>query len=392
MSARRPAAESLRIVVLGYLVRGPLGGAAWHHLQYTLGLSRLGHDVYFVEDSDDYPSCYDPVQDCRGTDPSYGLRFAHDAFGGVGLGERWAYHDAHTQRWVGPSSDRVLDVCSSADLLIGFPGVSPLRPWFGEIPARALIDADPAFTQIRHLLDPAARAEAETYTSFFSYGENIASGRATVPDDGFPWQPTRQPLVPEAWPVTPGRPQGRFTCVMQWDSYEPREYAGRTYGMKSQSFGPYMELPQRSGRVFELALGSATAPRELLASKGWVVRDSRPPTRDPWSYQAYLRDSKAEFGVAKHGYVVSRCGWFSERSVSYLASGRPVVVQDTGFTDWLQTDVGVLAFTDAEEALAAIEAIDADYAAHCHAAREIAEEYFHGRKVLSRLVEAAIAR
>jgi hypothetical protein len=160
--------------------------------------------------------------------------------------------------------------------------------------------------------------------------------------------------------------------------------------MKGESFGPYLDLPGRAGPVFELALGSASAPRELLRQKGWELRDPQAVTRDPWTYRSYIAGSKAEFSVSKHGYVVSRSGWFSERSACYLASGRPVLVQDTGFTRWLPAGAGVLAFRTPEEAAAGAEQIGHRYDFHCRAARTIVEEYFDARRVLPSLIERAL--
>ena len=279
------AVSRLRIVVLGYVVCGPLGGLAWHHLQYVMGLARLGHDVYFIEDSNDYPSCYDPVRDLTATDPTYGLRFAARAFARVGLGDRWAYHDAHTARWLGPCADRALDICATSNLVLNLSGITSLRPWLMGISARVLVDTDPVFTQIRHCLEPAAWTRPLHYTAFFSFGENTGLPGSSIPQDGFPWQPTRRPVVLEAWPVTPGPRHGQLTTVMLWDSYPARDYAGRRYGTKSNSFDAYLGLPEQAGRIFELALGGATAPRALLTSRGWAVRDSREPTHDPWMYQ-----------------------------------------------------------------------------------------------------------
>ena len=387
--ARIAANDRLRIIVLGYIVRGPLGGLAWHHLQYVLGLAALGHDVYFVEDSEDYPACYDPSRNVVDTDPSYGLRFTARVFERVGLGRRWAYYDAHTTRWLGPCAERIFDLCADADLLLNVSGVNPLRPWLLDIPSRALIDTDPVFTQLRHLADPAARAQALLHTAFCSFGEH--AGRGAIPDDGLAWQPTRQPIVLDAWPVTPGPDGGRFTTVMQWDSYAVREHDGQRYGMKSASFAPYLDLPRLAGRRFELALGSASAPRAELRRHGWSVRNPLRPTRDPWTYQRYIHRSRAEFSVAKHGYVVARSGWFSERSAAYLASGRPVVVQDTGFSAWLDADSGVLPFSTPDQALTAIEAVERDYAAQCRAARAVAEQYFDARRVLPQLIAQTLA-
>jgi hypothetical protein len=384
------AGGRLRVLVLGYIVRGPLGGMAWHHLQYVMGLARLGHDVWFVEDSGDTPACYDPATDETTRDPSAGLRFATAVFDRVGLGERWAYHDAHTGRWLGPAAGRMPAECARADLLLNVSAINPLRPWLAGVPARALIDTDPAFTQIRHLTSLEARALALGHTTFFSFGENIGRPGAAVPDDGLPWQPTRQPVVLDAWPVTPGRPRGRFTTVMHWDSYPAREYRGQEYGMKSKSFWPYSNLPLRLGPRFELAVGNPTVPAEVLRERGWRLRDSHRRTRDPWRYQRYIQCSHAEFSVAKHGYVVSRSGWFSERSAAYLASGRPVVTQETGFSQWLPAGEGVLAFNNPPEAKDAIAELESRYDFHCRRAREVAEEYFDARRVLTHLVERAL--
>ena len=378
--------SSLRIVVLGYIVRGPIGGLVWHHLQYVMGLAQLGHDVYFLEDSDDYPSCYDPQRQTTDRNPDYGLRFAAQAFAQVGLGERWAYYDAHTARWLGPCATRAVDICRSADLLLNLSGVNPMRPWFRQIPHRVLIDTDPVFTQVRHLTDPASRATALQHTAFFSFGENIRSDAGRIPDDQLDWLPTRQPVVLDAWPVTPGPRNGKFTTVMQWDSYQPRAYDGVEYGMKSVSFRPYMDLPGSTGQALELALGSDAAPRQQLLAAGWSLRNPLEVTRDPSSYQHYIQQSKAEFSVAKHGYVVSRSGWFSERSACYMASGRPVLVQETGFSDWLESGAGVVAFSTPEEAIAGIDLINSDYESHCRTARELVRASFDAGEVLASLL------
>lgn len=379
--------ERLRIVVLGYLIRGPLGGLAWHHLQYVAGLKELGHEVLFLEDSEDYASCYHPELDCMTKDATYGLRFASDAFARIGAGNDWAYHDAHVGQWHGPAAVRAVAFCRQADLLLNVSGVNPLRPWSMQVSRRVFVDTDPGFTQIRHLIDPAARSLADDHTHYFSFGENIGLRDCSVPDDGYFWKPSRQPVVSGLWPVTTGHAEGRFTTVMQWDSYAPREFNGLRLGMKSESFEPYWDLPALVGQPFELAVGSRSAPREQLTRSGWSVRDSREPTRDPWVYQAYLQQSKAEFAVAKHGYVVTGCGWFSERSAAYMACGRPVLVQDTGFSHWLPTGRGVLTFASLDEAREGVTEINRDYQRHCRAARDIAEEYFRPEVVLLPLIE-----
>jgi hypothetical protein len=384
-----PSNNKLRIIVLGYIIRGPLGGMAWHHLQYVTGLAKLGHDVFFIEDSDDYASCYNPLLNTMGIDPSYGLEFADQSFRRLDMENRWSYYDAYSGNWLGPLGDRAAEVCRSADVVLNVSGVNPLRSWTGNIPVRVLIDTDPVFTQVRHLTDPLALRLAQEHTAFFSFGENIGLPGCTVPVDSFPWQPTRQPIDLEAWRQHPPNSQGAFSTVMQWDSYPAREYQGQVYGMKSSSFMPYLDIPQQVQQTIELALGGSNAPRHLLSANGWTVLEPQVITNTPWSYQQYIQRSKAEFSIAKHGYVVSKSGWFSERTAAYLATGRPAVVQDTGFTRWLDHGLGLIAFSTVAEAIHGIKEINGNYDQHCKAARHLGATYFDAREVLSSLIERA---
>jgi hypothetical protein len=376
------AASRRRIIVLGYIVRGPLGGMSWHHLNYVLGFARLGHDVYYIEDSDDYASCYDPRTYETTTDPSYGLEYTGRIFQRLELKDRWAYYDAHTQRWLGPAVGCIREVCATADLVLNVSGVNPLRPWLAKIPVRALVDTDPVFTQIRHLTNPEALAAARAHTHFLTFGENFGRTGGRVPDDGLPWRRTRQPVVLDAWPVTTGPVAGPFTTVMQWKAYEPRTYQGVSYGMKSESLGAYFDLPAQAGCRMEIALAGGGAPRQQLLANGWQLPDPIESTRDPWVYQEFIRRSKAEFSVAKEGYIKARSGWFSERSACYLAAGRPVVAQDTGFSEFLPCGEGLFAFRDVGEAVHAIGEVSADYPRQCRAARRVAEEHFAFGEVL----------
>jgi hypothetical protein len=383
-------AERLRIVVLGYVVRGPLGGHAWHHLHYVAGLAALGHDVWFVEDSDDYPSCYNPVLDVTSTDPTYGLAFATEAFERIGLPERWAYHDAHTGSWRGPAAEVAVETCISADIVLNLSGSNPLRPWLRDVAVRVFLDTDPGFTQADHILREEARRRADQHTAFFTFAELVGKG-AMLPEDGLPWRPTRQPVALDLWPVRPLPRNERFTTVMLWDSYAAAEVGGARLGLKSESFGPFLELATRSHVVLELALGGSTAPRDLLQSHGWQLVDPRGPTRTLDAYQEYIAGSLGEFSVAKHGYVSTHSGWFSERSANYLATGRPVITQDTGYTEVLPSGTGLLAFTTPDDALAALDEVARNPRRHSQAAREIAATCFDSRTVLSRMLDEAVA-
>jgi hypothetical protein len=381
--------QRLRIIVLGYVIRGPLGGIAWHYLQYVSGLAQLGHDVYFFEDSGNGDlRCYDPSRDVSDASPAYGLKFAQCAFDRLGLGERWAYCDTD-RGWLGPAAAQAHRLARSADVVLNVSGVNPIRR-FEEVPVRVLVDTDPAFTQVRHLTDAAARARAAAHTSFFSFGANIGEAGCAIPDDGFRWRATRQPIVMDAWGCAQGDSTAALSTVMLWDSYRGVEHNGTHYGMKSDSFGPYEDLPSRCGERFEVAVGCRGGVREHLTSRGWIVIDPRQPTRDPWTYQDFIKQSKAEFSVAKHGYVVTDSGWFSERSAAYLASGRPVIVQETGFSRWLNASAGVLAFSTADEAVARVQELNGSYERHCRTAREIAGDCFGSAHVLTGLLDAAL--
>ncbi len=354
----------LRIIVLGYIIRGPLGGMVTSNLQYLMGLADLGHDVYFLEDSDCYESCYNPITQTMGKDPSFGLHFAHDVFTKINFAERWSYFDEHTSQWFGPCSDRIINICKSADLLLNLCGINPIRPWLEEIPLRVLIDQDPVFTQIKNLTNRNALERSNKHNKFFTFGENFGTLQSKIPDDGFPWQPTRPPIFLNQWPVLPLQASLKYTTVMQWRSYKSIEYNHIYYGMKNDSFIKFIDLPSKidSSSIFELAIsGLLDKDFNILAKSGWKILNPAKLSLTPWTYQQYIQQSKVEFSVAKHGYVISNSGWFSERSACYLASGRPVILQDTGFSSIFPVGEGILCFTNLEEAIASIQEVDNNY-------------------------------
>jgi hypothetical protein len=375
-----------RVAVLGYIVRGPLGGLAWHHLQYVIGLERLGYDVAFIEDSgDDDWSCYDPSRGITDTDPTYGLAWTGKLLGAHGLGERWAYFDKHRSTWLGPMAGTAEEFCTTADVVLNLSGSNLLRPWSLRAPVRAFVDTDPVFTQVQNLTKDDRRALAESHNAFLTFGESFGPA-SEIPDDGFPWRPTRQPVVLDLWGPVEAPPSGPYTTVMQWASYPAVEYGGRRFGMKSDSFAEFMTLPSEVPVRLEIAAGGG-APWDELRSFGWSIVDPLEVTRDAWAFRRYVQLSRGEYSVAKHGYVTSRSGWFSERSANYLATGRPVVTQETGFGEHIPTGKGLMAFSTLEEAATAIRAVERDYRQHSVAAREIAEDYFESNRVLLGLLE-----
>jgi len=360
----------------------------WHHLQYVLGLHQLGYDVYFLEDSgDSIYSCYDPLRNVTDQNPGYGIEYAKKVYKQIGLENNWCYYDRHQDQWIGPLGEIALTIIKDSDLLLNLSCSNTMRPWLLDVPVRVLVDTDPVFTQIRNLADPDRLDFSRQHTAYFSFGENFKQEGCLIPDDGIAWLPTRQPIVLNAWPFSSGNANASYTTIMKWESYPAKEYSGRHYGMKAASFDQYMDIPKKTNAVMELAVSDSGAPRQRLKENNWNLSNPQNISSDPWQYQEYIRQSKAEFSIAKHGYVAARTGWFSERSAGYLASGRPVLVQDTGFTDWLKADFGIVPFNNPEEALFAIEEVNNNYTKHCRTARELAEAYFDSDTVLTELIE-----
>jgi hypothetical protein len=251
---------------------------------------------------------------------------------------------------------------------------------------RVLIDTDPAFTQTGFGMGgPFSR-----YQTLFTYGENVHK-RSSMPTAGQNWLATRQPVVLSHWKLEPGEPSGPFTSIMNWSSYPDREFEGRVFGQKNREFPPYYDLPRETSAPMEIAIGGAPqVVNERLSQGGWTIGDPREATRTPHVFQLYIGRSRAEFAVAKHAYVSTRCGWFSDRSACYLASGRPVVLQDTGFCDFLPCGKGLLSFGNPQEAKNAIAAVCDNYKEHCKTARKLAEEHFDSNKVLGSLLERCL--
>ena len=375
----------LRIVCSVHLVRYPLGGHSWHHLQYLIGLARMGHQVTFFENYGWPDSCYDPARNVMTSDPTYGIAYLEKLMRPYGIGERWCYLGEDGTAY-GMSRNRLAELCSESDLYLNLSNIN----WIPEVEKcrrRVLVDTDPAFTQIGAL---GAGGPFDAYHALFTYGENVHQPGCDMPTAGERWHRTRQPVVLDLWPVDSGDRSAPFTTLATWSPIGDRIHEGRVYGMKNREFQPFFTLPRDTGEPMEMSLNAPGEIRRQLREGGWNLVDPRKVTFDPWTYQQYLRASRAEFSVAKHGYVVTRCGWFSERSAAYMASGRPVLIQETGFSDWLETGSGVIPFSTPSEALDGIEDINSRYESHCQAARELAEEYFDARKVLTSLLETAL--
>jgi hypothetical protein len=225
------------------------------------------------------------------------------------------------------------------------------------------------------------------YDHYYTTGVNIGTAFSTAPSAGIPWRPLFHPVATGIFSCSVASPEAPFTTVMNWQSYEPLEYRGFIYGHKDVEFGEFLTLPGLTSARFELAVAGKDVPTRQLRAAGWGLADAHEVTISFNSFVDYIRSSRGEFGVCKSGFVRTQCGWFSDRSAAYLATGRPVVLQDTGFSARLPCGQGLFAVRSVEEAAAAAEAIAADYAFHARRAREVAEEFLEARVVLGRFLD-----
>ncbi|MEM8873694.1 MAG: glycosyltransferase [Planctomycetota bacterium] len=385
---------SLNIVVGGYIVGLPLAGMTWHHLHYLLGLARLGHRVTFLEDSGAFAVPYNPMTFATEADPSYGIAYLRRCFAAVGLEIPWCYVSRHTGpgelTHFGLNERELHDAIKSADLYISVSGVTP---WHASRPRprRTLgIDTDPVYTQGKMPRD----AEFDTYWRDFdrraTFGTNLGTPGCDVPTHGLDWFPTRQPIVLDQWPVTPVPNDGAFTTVGQWDHDSDRhvDVAGsRFLSSKAPGWLSLRDLPDRVPASYRPAMSKVPGDvAKAFADRGWTFTDPTEPSLSLDAYGGYIGASLAELTPAKQIYAGSHCGWFSDRSACYLASGRPVVTQSTGFEQHLPTGEGLLAFADIAEAAAAVRTILSDPQRHATAARQIAEWHFDARDLLPTLL------
>jgi hypothetical protein len=374
-----------RIVLGSYMVRYPLGGMLSWVLQYLAGFHRLGHEVHFVEKAGYANSCYDPVRDVSSDDCAYGTRVVADLLARAGLRDRWCFVDA-SGRYHGLDRARVKKVFAGADL---FVDMGTHGTWLDEAERsglRVLIDGEPAFTQMKMEARRQAGEQAAEYDAYYTTGRNIGTPRSTAPTAGRDWRPIFHPVTPELFPAAASN-GGRFTTVMNWQSYEPVEFRGRIYGHKDVEFEKFVTLPRLTRAGVEVAVSGKNVPRSRLLEAGWRIRNAHAVTASVASFMSYLSASKGEFSVCKSGFVTTRSGWFSDRSAAYLASGRPVVLQETGFSDHLPCGEGLFAVEDAGEAAAALDEIEADPKRHSRRAGEIAREFLDARTVLTAFLD-----
>jgi glycosyltransferase involved in cell wall biosynthesis len=378
----------LKIVVAGYAVGFPMGGQIWVMLHYLLGLARMGHDVLFLEDTSDWSYPFDPVRGYNETDSSFGRGVLDKMLAHFGLKGRWAYNSVFEDRLYGIRQEELDRFCSEADLLLNISGVNPLRENYMRCRVKAVIDTDPVFTQVKIERDPATSAYYKAHDACFTFGHNLPARKTSVPLSGIDWKPTLPPVLLEEWMplASPGR---GYTTIGSWDA-KGRDVVidGRSFSWrKSVKYEAVIDLPKRlPGVEMDLTFSGMGEDGPRFARRGWIVRDALVLSQDSWEYRDYIRTSRAEFTVAKDQNVKLKSGWFSDRSACYLASGRPVITEDTGFGAYLPTGEGLFTFETPDEAVHSIEIIESDLDRHRRAARHIAEEHFDARKVLGAML------
>jgi hypothetical protein len=388
-----PPATRGTIVVWGMLACLPFGGMVWQIYHYLIPLRRLGFDVWYVEESDrnlfDAGSGYSESED-----PSTNVSLLHNFMEMIGMADRWIYgrpgrsapylgaKDRHGLEELYRRADAVINLCGAHDLIAGSDGFNCL----------IYLDTDPVETQVKVAQGDARQIrKLDPYDYHFSYGENLNEDDCEVPVTRYQWLPTRPPVCLDYWrtEAPPTEPCRMTTIANLKSNYKTVEWNGSTWHWsKYYEFNKFIDLPRRTSLTLELALGAGLSDDELsrIQGHGWRTMSSR-PLDEPIAYREHIRNSLGEFSVAREQYVIPRSGWFSDRSVCYLACGRPVIMQDTGFGKFIPPGMGLLAYGTIDEAQAALDAIASDYPAHSKAAVEIAREYFDADKVVGGILQ-----
>ena len=389
----------MRVVVTGLVAAYPVGGVAWDYLQYVQGFRALGCDVFYLEDTGQW--LYDAVAQTFTDDATRNARWLGDALARLdpALADAWSLR-APDGTHHGRDAASVARTCAGADLFLNLSGACWLREPYRAARVKAYVDTDPGYSQAKIAAVDAGIADEHVQFSvnlirqhdvFFTLGEEIGRPGCRIPTGGIAWHPTRQPIALANWPVR-AAPDAPFTTVMSWKiEPTPPTIGGRVYGGKDVELERFADLPRRTPETLELALSGA-APRDRLVAAGWRVRDAHEVSATMDAYRDYVRGSRGEWSIAKNAYVALGSGWFSTRTAAYLACGKPAVVQETGFSAHVPPGPGLHPFATADEAVAALAAIRADYPRACAHARDVAESHFRAEDVCAKiLLDAGVA-
>ena len=375
-------------VLVGAIGKLPYAGVSFYYLHHLGGLLELGYDVHYVEAQNKPDEYYDPSIGMT-DDVDAAVDYLADLLPAYGVGPgRWSLVDAagkcHGSGW-----PALRDTLDHADFVLTVADAT----WFDDLercPRRAFVDGDPVFTQVAIDAGDGKWADIATrYDVLFTYAFRIGQPDCSVPTLGRRWIPARPVVMTSWWKPTDSGENGAVTALLHWAAGGEVQVNGQVYGHKDREFEQLLDLPARVDRPLRLAVGGRRAPRDRLRAHGWTLVDPLAATATPAAYRSFIAESRADLGIAKHAYVASRSGWFSDRSTCFLAAGRPVLHQDTGCGEWLSVGEGVVLFSDADGAVAALDEIDADYRRHAQMARTVAKQEFEARIVLAHMLEEA---
>jgi hypothetical protein len=391
--------KNLKIIVGGYIGLYPTGGATWDYIQYPLGLKMLGHEVYYLEDTAQYPIYQ--LEESAWDDCTYCVNYLKTAMEEVGMGDRWAYHDIASNKIFGMPEQKLKEVLKTADVFINVSASTILREEYLNIPAKILIDTDPMFTQYQYQVmqdaggDKAIEAQnfMKAHNLLFTFGLNIGKEDCRIPQFDYKWLTTKKPICLEHWSASTetGRRFG-FTSILNWTERPAFTYENELWGQKNVEFQKFYHLPSIAQQPFDLIINRGNDQESINAMEnlkdlGWNILSPHDLIANKEDYKRFIQSSYGEFSVTKETYIKSNSGWFSGRSACYLAAGKPVITQDTQWSKYIPAGEGLFACNEIESANNAIKEIASDYARHAQAAKDIAHEYFDSRKVLSDMLQ-----
>jgi len=380
---------------MGFMGSMPIAGVIWQHVHYVVGLQRLGYDVYYIEDSARLP--YNPETFEVNNEFDYAAKVLNRLAGEFDFKNRWAFCARYLKRnpTAGLPFKKIRQLYRDADAILNICGTQEFNDDLLKSDRIIYVESDPGVEQIK--IDKGVRSTIDylsRHHALFTFGENVGTKKFPVPPHGLKWHATRQPIVTHLWKTNQAPKRAAvFTSIANWSTSGLKDitWRGRKYlWSKSREFLRFVAAPRRSGETFELATNiQDRKTREKFESNGWRFTSPLQMSVDYWLYRDYIQQSKGEFTVAKDQYVQLNTGWFSDRSACYLAAGRPVIMQETGFTKNYGADAGLLAFRSLGEIAEAVKIINADYSKHSGAARQIVREIFEAEKVLKSLLDRA---
>ncbi len=370
-----------RIILGSYMFRYPLGGMNSWVLQYLLGLKDIGHDVYFVEKYGYANSCYDPEKELMSDDCSYGLKLVSELLTRFGLENKWCFV-ARNDVYHGLSRQQINEIFRSADLFIDM-GAHGNWAEESELAAlKVLIDGEPGYTQINWARKIEEGIHVPEYDRYFTNGKNVGTPGNPVPTLGLKWEHIYSPVNTMLFPVTGPVINASYSTVMNWQSHDSVKYNGIEYGQKDVEFKKFIDLPRFTHVPIEVAVSGKNIPEQTLKENRWIVRNGKTVSLTFDAFRYYLSACRGEFSVCKNVFVANNTGWFSDKSAAFLACGKPVILQDTGFSKHLPVGIGLFAVTNINDAKEAILEIEKNYGRHTSTAREIASEYLESKKVM----------